>query len=85
MCKARAHDIEIVISVSKKKKTTPWRYDANRKELSGVFGDFRFNVAAHSCFKLQQRAKKFEKIELLCPYALGIGSKYFYVTVPFPT
>lgn len=76
-------DVEIVVAVSKKARTTPWRYD--RKVLSGVFGDFRFHIVAYSCFRSRRHAKTFRKIELLCPFALGIGSKYFDVTVPFPT
>jgi len=77
-------DIEIVISVFKKGRTTAWRYDVYKKELGGVFGDYRFIIAAHSCFKTNGQRKKYEKIDLLCPFALGIGSKYMGVTVPFP-
>lgn len=77
-------DIEIVVAISKKKRTTPWKYDIDKKELSGVFGDFRFDISASSCFKSKQNVKNFQRIELLCPFALGIGSKYYDVTVPFP-
>jgi len=77
-------DIEIIVAISKKRKTTPWRYDYNRKELSGVFGDFRFDVAVCSCFKSKNGSKKFRKIDLQCPFALGIGSKYFDATVKLP-
>jgi len=65
-------------------RTAPWRYSVYKKELSGVFGDFRFDIAVHSCFKSNQHVKDFEKIDLQCPFALGIGSKYYDVNVPFP-
>lgn len=76
--------IEIVISISKKKRTTHWRYDDYRKELTGVFGDFRFRIAAYSYFKSTKSVEKYQKIDVLCPFALGIGSKYMDVTVKFP-
>jgi len=77
-------DVEIIVAISKKKRTTPWRYNIVKKELSGVFGDFRFDIAAYSCFKLKQHNINFAKIDLICPFALGIGSKYMGITVPFP-
>jgi len=76
-------NIEIVISVNKKKRTTPWEYNAKTNELCGVFGDYRFTVAAYSCFK-DGDAKKYEKIELLCPFALGIGSKFMDIIAAIP-
>jgi len=80
----RVGNIEIVIAISEKRRTTPWRYDNIRKELSGVFGDYRFDIAAYSCFKSKQEDANFKKIDLICPFALGIGSKYMDVTVPLP-
>jgi len=78
-------DVELVIAISRKSKTTFWRYDTVKKELSGVFGDFRFKMAVHSCYKSKEKTKKFERISLLCPFAVGIGSKNFDITVPFPS
>jgi len=77
-------DVELVIAISRKNRTTPWKYDDNRKELSGVFGDFRFTMTLHSCYKPKQQNRTFEKIDLLCPFAVGIGSKYFDTTLRFP-
>lgn len=73
-------DIELVIAISRKNRITPWKYDDNRKELSGVFGDFRFTMTLHSCYK----PRKFGKIDLLCPFVVGIGSKYFDTSLRFP-
>ena len=73
-------DTEIVIAVSKRAEDRPWKYYIRKKELAGVFGDFRFDIAAHTC----NRYGEIEKIPLACPFALGIGSKYMDVTVPFP-
>jgi proteasome lid subunit RPN8/RPN11 len=77
-------DVELVIAISRKTRMAPWKYDDSRKELSGVFGDFRFTLTLHSCYKPKQQNRKFEKIHLLCPFAVGIGSKYFDTTIRFP-
>lgn len=77
-------DIEIVIGIARKRRTTHWRYDVSKKELSGVFGDYRFEIAVHSCFKSKEGHKKFQRIDLLCSFALGIGSKYIDVNVELP-
>lgn len=77
-------NVEIVVATSRKKKTTPWRYDTAKKELSGVFGDYRFNIAAYSCFKSKNHKVGFEKIHLICPFALGIGSKYIDTSDSLP-
>jgi len=66
-------DIEVIIAVSKKKRSVRWGY--NRKKLFGVFGDFRFDIAAYTCYNSKHQTRKFQRIELLCPFALGIGSK----------
>jgi len=61
-------DVELVIAISRKSKTTFWRYDGMKKGLSGVFGDFKFQMAVHSCYKTRERTRKFERIDLLCPF-----------------
>lgn len=76
-------DIEIIIAISRKTMSKPWGY-SNKDELTGVFGDFRFSLAAYSCFKDGRRPRNFERIDLLCPSALGIGSKHYNVNMPFP-
>jgi proteasome lid subunit RPN8/RPN11 len=78
-----AGNVEIVVATSEKKRTTPWRYNLSKKELSGVFGNYRFDVAAYSCFKLKNREVNFEKIHLICPFALGVGSKFIDTSDPF--
>jgi proteasome lid subunit RPN8/RPN11 len=75
--------IEIIISVNPKKRTTPWRYDSSTKELCGVFGDYRFAIATYSCFK-KKGTKKCEKIDIVCPFALGIGSKFMDTNARMP-
>jgi hypothetical protein len=56
-----------------KKRNTPWYYNPNKKMLSGVFGDYRFEL----CAVTKVNEKRYKKLELLCPFALGIGSRYF--------
>lgn len=68
-------NIEVIISVNPKKRTTPWTYNPNTKELRGVFGDYRFSIAAYSCFN-KKGSVNHEKIEIVCPFALGVGSKF---------
>lgn len=77
-------DIEIIIGIAKKRRTSYWRYSTSKKELSGVFGDYRFEIAVHSCFRSKEGPEKFQRIDLLCPFALGIGSKYIDVNVELP-
>jgi proteasome lid subunit RPN8/RPN11 len=70
-------DIEVVVGISKKRKSVPWSYNIRKKELSGVLGDFRFDIATYVCFKSPVGSREFQRINLVCPFALGIGSKYF--------
>ena len=77
-------DVELVIAISRKSKTTFWRHDNIKKELSGVLGDFKFQMAVHSCYNTRQKTRKFERIDLLCPFGVGIGPKNFDITIPFP-
>jgi hypothetical protein len=59
------------------------RYNVDKRELSGVFGDYRFDIAAHSCSKSKDEVK-FERIDVICAFALGIVFKYMDVTIPLP-
>ncbi|MHA2062387.1 MAG: Mov34/MPN/PAD-1 family protein [Candidatus Sifarchaeia archaeon] len=67
------NQIELILSIRNKKHNVPWRYDSRKKELSGVFGDYRFELSAIT----KVNEKRYKKLELLCPFALGIGSRYF--------
>jgi len=65
-------DISVIIAVSKKRRAMHWRH--NNKKLSGVFSNFRFDIAAYSCYSSKSQTRKFQKINLICPFALGIGT-----------
>jgi len=39
------NEIELIVAIREKSKTVPWRYDLLRKVLSGVLGDFRFELS----------------------------------------
>jgi hypothetical protein len=71
----KPHEIEIIISVERKERTVPWSYDPAKRMLSGVLGEFRFEMCAY--MRAKKDLQKVEKLDLLCPFALGIGSKYF--------
>jgi|GEM_PF-5533814 len=78
----KVNDVELIVAISKKGRQVPWRYDAAKKLLSGVLGDFRFEMAAYIRTKCEQPSVK--RLELLCPFALGIGSKYFDTQIKPP-
>jgi len=78
----KVNDVEIIVAISKKGRQVPWRYDAAKKLLSGVLGEFRFEMAAYIRTKSEQPSVK--RLELLCPFALGIGSKYFDTQIKPP-
>jgi proteasome lid subunit RPN8/RPN11 len=68
------NEIELIISV-KKGKNVSWRYDSTKKVLCGTLGDLRFELSAY--IRTRKSGLRVEKLEILCPFALGIGSKYF--------
>jgi len=74
------NEIELIVAIKKKGRTVPWSYNLQSKVLSGVLGDFRFELSA---FALTEK-KKIRKLDLLCPFALGIGSKYFDIQAKPP-
>jgi hypothetical protein len=69
------NDIEVIVSIRKKGKEVPWRYDDVKKVLSGVLGEFRFEISAY--IRTKKSRLEVRKLDLLCPFALGMGSKYF--------
>jgi len=75
------NEIELIVAIREKSKTVPWRYDLRRKVLSGVLGDFRFELSAFIRVKNKAKVKK---LDLLCPFALGIGSKFFDIQAKPP-
>jgi len=76
------NEIELIVSIKKKGRTVPWKTDWSNKMLSGVLGDHRFDLSAYTLTKKNQLDVK--KIPLLCPFALGIGSKYFDTQAKIP-
>lgn len=76
------NDIELIVAVERKGRVVPWRYDERRKLLSGVLGDFRFELSAYT--RTKSRLLEIKKIDLLCPFALGIGSRYFDTQIEPP-
>ena len=76
------NDVEIIVAIKRKGRYVPWRYDSQKKILSGVLGEFRFEICAYTRTRSSDRPIK--KIDLLCPFALGIGSKYFDTQVSPP-
>jgi len=69
------NNIELIVSIWKKGRNVSWRYDPVKKTLSGVLGEFRFEICAYT--RTKKSLSEVKKIDLLCPFALGIGSKYF--------
>jgi len=63
-------DIEVVIAISKKTKTVSRKY--NEKKLSIGLSDFRFDIAAYTCYSSEHPTRKFQKIGVTYPFILGI-------------
>ena len=68
------NDVEIIVSIRKGKKVS-WRYDLDKEILSGTLGEFRFEMVAYT--RLKKKKLPVKRIGLLCPFTIGIGSKFF--------
>ena len=69
------NEIELIVTIRKKSRVTSWAYNDATKRLTGTLGDYRFEISAHQLVK--RSTSNVEKLHILCPYALGVGSKYF--------
>lgn len=78
----KINDIELIVAIEKKGRNVPWRYGASKKLLSGVLGEFRFELTAYT--RTKSKSPTVKKLDLLCPFALGIGSKYLDTQVKPP-
>ncbi|MEM3458967.1 MAG: Mov34/MPN/PAD-1 family protein [Candidatus Bathyarchaeia archaeon] len=64
----KINDIELIVTIEKKDRNVPWRYDASKKLLAGVLGEFRFELAAYT--RTKSKSPTVKKLDLLCPFAL---------------
>jgi proteasome lid subunit RPN8/RPN11 len=69
------YEIELIVAIRRKSRVTPWAYNDAARRLTGTLGDYRFEISAYQL--VRKSTSGVERIHILCPYALGVGSKYF--------
>lgn len=64
------NEIEIVVAISKKKRNAHWKNYG--KKLSGTLDNFKFDIAAYTCYNPERQVRKFQKIEVCCPFTINL-------------